>query len=230
MRRISMRRRRSILVVAGLCVFGAAVGSIALATTSASNAIVACAKKNGGNLRLVSKASDCRSSERAVTWSARGPQGPRGAAGAPGATGATGPAGAAGSTGPQGATGATGAQGPAGATGPEGPAGAAGPQGPAGAATAAKWRYVVTDGTLLGSSTTTVQSGDCANVNGLPQAVNGGYQFTASASPFVHATATAPDLQYGGTTASRWLVQFTNGSAYDQPIKVWVLCTTGTGG
>ena len=52
--------------------------------------IVACAKKSGGDLRLVEKASECSSSERAVTWSASGGQGPVGARGLAGAAGPAG--------------------------------------------------------------------------------------------------------------------------------------------
>jgi hypothetical protein len=82
---------------------------------------------------------------------------------------------------------------------------------------------------IAANTTTTVPSGDCANVSGLPQAVNGGYQLSGSSATFVRATSTAPDVQYG-TTASRWLVQFTNGGPYSQQITIWVLCASGTGG
>jgi hypothetical protein len=86
------RAFRRLLVVGALGVVAVAIGSIALATTSAPNIIVACAKKSGGDLRLVEKASACSSSERAVIWNASGGQGaggPRGLTDAAGLAGRT---------------------------------------------------------------------------------------------------------------------------------------------
>src|SRR6185436_15285156 len=61
---------------------------------------------DGGALRVVARASACRSGERSLAWNQRGAEGP------------TGPAGAAGAQGPAGPKGATGAQGPQGPAGP----------------------------------------------------------------------------------------------------------------
>jgi hypothetical protein len=213
------RMWRRILFLGGFCLVAAAIGSIALATTSATNTLVACAKKSGGDLRLVGKASACRGNERAVTWNARGAQGPRGPRGRVGA---------------RGATGATGAIGTAGATGPAGPAGAQGPggaQGPAGPASQPKWHYVFTDTSISGSTTTTVPTQSCVDAPAdVPHAVNGGYELSGSALTFVDATSSAPDRQYGGPTISRWLVKFRNNGPYVQPVTVFVLCASGTSG
>ena len=46
------------------------------------NTIHACAKQQGGDLRLVSGAGSCLPSENAVSWNIQGPQGPSGAVGA----------------------------------------------------------------------------------------------------------------------------------------------------
>lgn len=82
--------------------------------------IVACQKRGKGFLRVVTSAEDCRASERVITWSARGEQGPPGPAGPQGLIGPPGPAGE------------PGAAGPAGPQGPQGPSGPQGPQGPPG--------------------------------------------------------------------------------------------------
>ena len=68
--------------------------------------IHACRKVDGGALRVVARASACRSGERSLAWNRRGAVGP------------TGPVGAAGAQGPAGPKGATGAQGPPGPAGP----------------------------------------------------------------------------------------------------------------
>jgi hypothetical protein len=80
----------------------AACSGLAVAASSSTPVIHACANKKSGALRLAGK---CRRSERATSWSQTGPQGLRGLPGTVGASGATGAAGAAGGrgeTGPQG--------------------------------------------------------------------------------------------------------------------------------
>jgi hypothetical protein len=113
-------------IAVGVVALGALWAGAALAgggpTFGPSDTITACHKWSGKDLRVVSDASKCRRSERALTWNVQGPPGP---AGAPGADGAIGPAGPAGPAGPMG---------PAGARGPEGDAGPAGPAGPPGPA------------------------------------------------------------------------------------------------
>ena len=90
---------RSKILVA-LAIATVAVAGAALAAIPDGNGVIhACRKVNGGALRVVAKASACRSGERALAWSQQGPAGP---AGAPGPAG------------PEGATGAQGPQGPAG--------------------------------------------------------------------------------------------------------------------
>lgn len=99
---------RSKILVA-LAIAGVAVAGAAFAAIPDGNGVIhACRKVNGGALRVVAKASACRSGERSLPWNQRGPVGPTGPAGAQGSTGPTGPAG------PKGETGAQGPQGPAG--------------------------------------------------------------------------------------------------------------------
>jgi hypothetical protein len=97
--------RSKILVafaIAAVALAGAAVAAI----PDGDGVIHACRKVDGGALRVVARASACRSGERALAWNQRGAEGP------------TGPAGAAGPPGPAGPRGATGAQGPQGPAGP----------------------------------------------------------------------------------------------------------------
>jgi hypothetical protein len=93
-------------------------GAVAVVRTphEATAVIHVCARKDG-RLRLVARASDCRVSERAVSWNVRGPQGE------PGPPGPAGPIGPAGPEGAPGSAGATGAPGPRGERGPQGPKG-----------------------------------------------------------------------------------------------------------
>ena len=58
------RMLRRALILGGLCVVVAAVGSVGWAMTSANDKFVACAKKKGGALRLVGNAKECRKTER----------------------------------------------------------------------------------------------------------------------------------------------------------------------
>ena len=90
------------LAIAAVALAGAAVAAI----PDGDGVIHACRKVDGGALRVVARASACRSGERALAWNQRGAEGP------------TGPAGAAGPPGPAGPKGATGAQGPQGPAGP----------------------------------------------------------------------------------------------------------------
>jgi hypothetical protein len=73
----------------------------AIAATSQSPVIRACANKKTGALRLASK---CRRSERRVSWNVQGPAGLRGPAGRPGTNGANGARGANGTNGLNGGT------------------------------------------------------------------------------------------------------------------------------
>jgi Collagen triple helix repeat (20 copies)/Lamin Tail Domain len=90
--------------------------AVARAPHDATAIIQACVRKDG-RLRLVAQKSDCRRTERPISWNVRGAQGE------PGPQGPAGPAGADGAPGPSGATG------PAGPAGPPGPIGERGPQG-----------------------------------------------------------------------------------------------------
>jgi len=97
--RRSMRSKILVaLAIAGAVLAGAAVAAI----PDGDGVIHGCRKVNGGALRVVAKASACRSSERPLAWNQTGARGPAG------------PAGAQGPAGPKGATGDQGPQGPAG--------------------------------------------------------------------------------------------------------------------
>ena len=127
--RLGSRARFAVALAAALALCGA--GLTAYASVNGGS-IHACAKKQGGQLRL---AAQCLATERAVSWTQGlpGPAGPPGLQGAAGQTGPQGPAGAQGPAGPQGSNGAPGPTGPTGPSGgPIGPTGATGPTGPAG--------------------------------------------------------------------------------------------------
>lgn len=89
------------LAIAAVALAGAAVAAI----PDGDGVIHGCRKVDGGALRVVARASACRTGERSLAWNQRGARGPAGPAGA---TGPQGPAG------PKGETGAQGPQGPAG--------------------------------------------------------------------------------------------------------------------
>ena len=96
-------------------------GAVAVVRTphNATAVIQACARKDG-RLRLVARASDCRRSERAVSWNVKGPPGEPGPPGPAGPIGPAGPEGAPGIAGPAGANGGPGPPGPQGERGPKG--------------------------------------------------------------------------------------------------------------
>ena len=76
----------------------ALAGALALAvlgfgTETVAQQIYACAKKNGGDLRLAPGAGQCKSNETEVSWNSAGqpgPQGPEGPQGPQGASGVSG--------------------------------------------------------------------------------------------------------------------------------------------
>jgi hypothetical protein len=86
------------LAIASVALAGAAVAAI----PDGDGVIHGCRKVDGGALRVVARASACRSNERPLAWNQTGARGPAG------------PAGAQGPAGPKGATGDQGPQGPAG--------------------------------------------------------------------------------------------------------------------
>ena len=92
----------------------AAAFSVSASAAAATTVIHACVDKSTGVVRVVASATQCHTTENAISWNATGPRGPVGPAGPQG---------------PKGHIGLTGATGPA---GPKGPKGATGPQGPPG--------------------------------------------------------------------------------------------------
>jgi hypothetical protein len=205
---------RRALVLGGLLVMLAVVGSVAWATTSASDKLVACATKSSGSLRLVGAAKNCRKTERAVVWSANAQPGPRGPAGA------RGPAGDDGADGTDGIDGVDGEDGVDGDDGYDGVDGAPGPPGPA-----TKWLYVDASAVMIPQGTQTTSSATCPSLT-VPHAVNGGIRLGGPTT--VHVTASAPVGT--GATATAWQVQVENTSAITASVTVWVLCANGTAG
>jgi type VI secretion system secreted protein Hcp len=98
-------RRKLLLGVTLVALTVAGFATYSWAASSEGHTIYACSD-NGGKLRLVSAAGDCKKNETSLSWNTVGPAGPAGAAGAAGAPGA---AGAAGPAGPQGVAGPAGA-------------------------------------------------------------------------------------------------------------------------
>ncbi len=101
-----MRRLSSLLAVGVLC---AVLTSAAFAIAAKKDDdIVLCARKSGGDLRLVKAKKDCKKKEKAlVVVNGQGPSGAPGQGGAQGVPGPQGPKGDAGPQGPPGAAAAT---------------------------------------------------------------------------------------------------------------------------
>ena len=114
---------RSLLLALMLALPAGGAVAVVRIPHDATAVIQACARKDG-RLRLVARASDCRASERPVSWNVKGS---KGEPGPPGPAGPIGPAG------PQGAAGIAGATGAGGPPGPPGPQGDRGPKGNPGA-------------------------------------------------------------------------------------------------
>jgi collagen triple helix repeat protein len=197
------RMLRRALILGGLCVVVAAVGSVAWAMTSANDKlVVVCAKKKSGALRLVTAAKDCRKTERAVTWNQQGQRG------------LPGPKGVAGEDGLDGEDGIDGEDGVDGDDGDDGFDGTDGTD------ATVSWKIVTANNVpVAGTPTLTVWEGTCAAPT--PNAVNGGVQI-AGLPATVRVTATSR-----GTTASLWDVQLANTGAATT-VNTWVLCTNGT--
>lgn len=189
---------RRALILGGLCVLVAAVGSVAWAMTSATDdKLVACAKKKGGALRLVTAAKECRKTERAVTWNQQGLRGLPGA---------------------RGAEGLDGEDGIDGEDGVDGDDGDDGVDGLDGDDATVNWKYVVTANVAVAAGAPTVSAGTCATPT--PNAVNGGVQLTGLPAA-VSVTATSR-----GATAPTWDVKLANtGGA--TTVSTWVLCSNG---
>ena len=125
-----MRRYVTAAAAIGL----ALASSVALAggDTNEDTVILACAKNNNGQLRIVDDQDDCKNSEYPVSWNAEGPAGPigpQGQPGPPGPQGETGEPGVKGETGDQGIQGERGTPGPQGEPGEQGIQGVPGPKG-----------------------------------------------------------------------------------------------------
>jgi Collagen triple helix repeat (20 copies) len=181
----------------------------------ANGVIHACYNRFTGITRLIDTESKppqtCFASlgEVPLSWSVKGPEGPRGVTGATGPTGPQGPAGAKGSTGergptgqpgptgqagPSGVTGATGATGPQGATGATGSTGETGPTGQAGATGATGANGVTGPAGTGGERGTTGEPG--------PTGPSGPQGTTGSTGPSGPQGATGPQ----GMPGPEWVV------------------------
>lgn len=107
-----VRRIRTAGGLATLLILGGA--SLASGHNGDGTAIHGCVQDQNGFVRIVGADEACRTYERPLDWSIRGPQGPQGAAGPAGPQGPTGPQGIAGPQGPRGFEGPPGPPGPAG--------------------------------------------------------------------------------------------------------------------
>jgi hypothetical protein len=107
-------------VAAVLTALAALAGVGDAATGGGAGTIKGCAKKRGGQLRIVAAGKHCRRGERTIRLNRQGRQGPRGLRGPTGQQGARGETASAGLPGARGLTGPPGPQGPRGDQGPPG--------------------------------------------------------------------------------------------------------------
>lgn len=77
-------RRPSPALVLAVIALLIALGGATYAAIPGSDGVIRGCYKNGGNLRVVESASDCKQSETAISWSQEGPAGPPGPPGPPG--------------------------------------------------------------------------------------------------------------------------------------------------
>jgi len=90
----------------GACIgaIGALLATLALAPSAQAATYYACVKKKGGSIRIVSKATKCKRSERKISFNAEGPPGRNGLNGRNGKNGANGKNGTNGTNGTSGFT------------------------------------------------------------------------------------------------------------------------------
>jgi hypothetical protein len=116
----------------GVVITAVSVGAVSFVNAAGDKQLKACANKNTGVMRYISKGSCKKKTETSLSWNQMGPQGSSGSSGAAGAKGDTGAAGTKGDTGAAGAKGDTGTTGAKGDTGTKGDTGAAGASSPTG--------------------------------------------------------------------------------------------------
>ena len=93
--------KKPLLVGLGVVAGALGAGGVALATIPSGTGVYTACVKSKGQVRLIDPtATQCKTTEKEVTWNQTGPAGAPGATGAKGATGPAGPQGAAGPTGP----------------------------------------------------------------------------------------------------------------------------------
>lgn len=204
-----MNKRRKFAVTVLLIGLSAAAGGAAVAATTPST-VSACSNKTTKAVRTLGTSVQCRSTEKKLTWSIRGPSG---------AAGPTGLAGSQGPTGPQGPTGATGVTGATGAQAPAGPQGAPGAPGVSG------YEVVHSDRTLQndGSTWTSSWSVDCPNAKhvlggGIVYLTTDGTEYTPSGATTIRVSRPNPE-------GTGWLASFTwSGTSFGMGVRVYATC------
>ena len=183
-RKVSVAMAACAGIAAGGISMAVAAGNKPSAEAVAMKTLVGCYQVEGGLLRLVPKAVQCRAGERVVRWNTASTTGKRGAPGAQGQAGANGAAGASGTAGTAGAMGSIG---PAGAAGlpatshlyiaSSGTANVTGPTVPAGS-------YLIeANFTALGTGGCTVFLGDGTSQGVSNTSVPAGTPITVGATP-----------------------------------------------
>jgi hypothetical protein len=89
---------------AGVAIAGALLAALAVASSAHATTYYACAKKKGGSMRLVSRVTRCRRSERKISFNSQGVPGKKGLTGNRGPTGKNGANGSNGTNGVSGFT------------------------------------------------------------------------------------------------------------------------------
>ena len=186
-----------------------------------------CYQVGTGDVRLIRGTLGCRRpGERRVTWSRRGPIGPRGLQGATGAQGATGERGETGAPGLQGSPGPSGPGGPPGAVGP---AGAAGPPGPAGSPGPAGPSDSQVPAAVSGTSAAGLNAGQSYSLTNTCPAgkkiLGGGHTYTVSTANQTSRTAVDSYPSAGNAWAATVRVHQNLGGAVTITLAVYAVCT-----
>lgn len=210
---MSVRRRLVALgvvlgVAAGAGWAAAAVGSI----VAADGTINGCYQTPTGELRVVAEGTTCRTSELAVQWSQRGPQGD------PGPQGIQGPAGPQGERGLQGEQGPQGPQGSKGDKGDKGDTGSTGPQGPAGPAGVSGYEVIRAELNVPSLQTGTIEIPCPAG-----KKVTGGGYFAPGITPGTSAPFTG---FFGRGTGEGWIVKGFNGDLHASHLSAFAICVS----
>ncbi len=170
-----------------------------------------CYLKDNGLLRVVAAGEECRTSELAVQWSQRGPQGEQGPQGLQGPIGPQGP------KGDPGDKGDTGSQGPKGDKGDRGDVGPQGQPGPAGGV--AGHEIVSMDKWVPSLQSAQVTAACPAG----KKVIGGGYF-----SPAITPDTSAPFTGLGTGLGEGWTVIGYNGALFSVYLRAYAICASVT--